>query len=105
MGNLFIGIAIDLVAGGLEITMVRTYQKNKVVLAAIVMHWTVIGGLISFVDFGLPTWATGLLVGIGLTLPLIIRETLTSRNAALHTAIFAPIWGVVIAYLTNFITI
>jgi len=71
-------------------------------LAAIVLHWTVIGGLMSFINFGLPIWATGILVGVGSSLPLIVRETLTSRNAALHTAIFAPIWGVAIAYVSAY---
>ena len=105
MINLFTGIAIGLIVGGLEISMVRTYQKNKIVLASIVLHWTVIGGLIAVVDFGHTTWATGLILGVGLTLPLILRETLTSRNAAIHTAIFAPMWGLAIAYLTRFLAV
>lgn len=96
--NIFVGFFIGLVAGLLEISMVRNYQKNKMVLAAIVIHWVAIGGVMPFLDFGIPIWAKGVLVGIVLTFPFIFLEIGRSRNAIIHTSIFAPFWGVTIAY-------
>jgi hypothetical protein len=101
MGMLLVGFFIGLIAAALEILMVRTYQKNKVILSAIGIHWIGVGGLTPFIDFGTPIWVKGILIGVISTLPFIVLEIQKSRNAVIHTSIFAPVWGVVIAYGCN----
>jgi hypothetical protein len=54
MEMMFGGFAIGSIAAAVEVSMVRTYQKNKVVLSAIALHWIGVGGLMPFIDFGTP---------------------------------------------------
>jgi len=102
--NLLAGFAIGLIVGVLEISMVRNYQKNKMVLGAIVIHWIGIGGIMPFLDLGAPMWVKGILVGVILTLPFIVLEIGKSRNAVIHTSVFAPFWGLVIAYGCSYVS-
>lgn len=99
MENLLIGLSIGLVAGLLEIALVRSYEKNTITLIAIVVHWAGVGGLMPFITFDANFWVKGLVVGLLTTLPFVIISINTSRNAAIHTAVFIPIWGISIAYL------
>ena len=98
MGVLLVGVVIGSIAAVGEVLMVRTYEKDRVVLLAIATHWMGVGVLMPFVDLGLPIWLTGTLVGACLTIPFIILAVRTSRNAIIHTSIFAPTWGIAIAY-------
>ena len=50
------------------------------------------------IEIEMDIWLKGILVGIVLTVPFIIYEIQQSRNAVIHTAVFAPIWGTFIAY-------
>lgn len=95
---LVLGALIGLVAAVIEVLLVRTYQKNKVILAAVGIHWIGVGALMPYIEFGLPLWVKGVLVGVILTIPFIVLDIQKSRNAVIHTSVFAPIWGVSIAY-------
>lgn len=81
--------------------MVRTYQKDKFVLSAVGLHWIGVGAIMPFVEIGLPIWAEGVIVGLVFTAPFIALEIPKSRNAVIHTTIFSPVWGVVLAYACN----
>ena len=102
MMALSIGIAAGMIAAIIEVALVRTYQKNKVILTAIGVHWVAIGLLMPFVELGVSIWLKGALVGVILTIPFIILETEKSRNAVIHISIFAPIWGIFIAYSCDY---
>ena len=97
-----IAFALSVTAGSIaavgEVLMVGTYEKDRHVLAAIATHWVAAGVLMPFIDLGLATWLTGILVGVILTAPFVVLATRTSRNAVIHTCLFAPVWGIAIAY-------
>jgi len=95
---MLIGVGIGLVAAIAEVALVRTYQKNKIILSAIGSHWIAVGALMPFIDLGTSIWLKGILVGVILTVPFIILEIQKSTNAVIHTIVFAPIWGIFIAY-------
>jgi hypothetical protein len=99
--SFLIGSLLGLVTAILEILMVRTYQKDKVVLGSVGLHWIGVGAIMPFVGFGLPVWAKGIIVGLVLSAPFIALEIPKSRNAVIHTSIFAPTWGIVLAYACN----
>ena len=103
MNVFIIGFVIGLIAAVLEVSMVRTYQKNQNVLTAIGLHWVSVGMLMPFIDFGTSIGLTGVIVGVLLTTPFIVLDSGKSRNATIHTSVFAPVWGVVIAYSVNFL--
>lgn len=98
METIFLGALVGSIAAAIEVALVRTYQKNKVILAAVGFHWIGIGALMPYIQLGVPLWAKGIIVGVILTVPLIILDIQKSRNAVIHTSVFAPIWGVAIAY-------
>lgn len=102
MGMLFVGFGVGSIAAAVEVALVRTYQKSKVILSAIGLHWIGVGGLMPFIDFGTPVWVKGLLVGVISTIPFVVLEIPKSRNAVIHTSVFAPVWGVLIAYGCSF---
>ena len=104
MSVFFIGLVIGLIVALLEVSMVRTYQKNPIILIAIGLHWVSTGALMPFIDLGISTGLKGIIVGLILTIPLIVLDSQRSRNATIHTSVFAPVWGVVIAYSVNFAT-
>ena len=99
MGSFFIGAMLGALIAVPELLMVRTYQKDKVFLSAIFLHWVVIGGLMPFIDLEISTWLTGILIGVLTTLPMIVIDIRKSKNAVIHTSVFAPIWGITLAYL------
>lgn len=93
-----IGIGIGLTAAIAEIALVRTYQKNRLILAAIGSHWVAVGVVMPYIELGTSIWLKGIIVGVVLTVPFIIFDMQKSKNAMIHTTVFAPIWGVIIAY-------
>jgi len=95
---LIIGLGFGLIAAAIEVLLVRTYQKNVIVLSAIGSHWVAVGALMPFIEIDAPVWLKGMLVGVVLTVPFMIYEIQQSRNAVIHTLVFAPIWGMVLAY-------
>lgn len=95
---LVLGALVGLIAAVIEVALVSTYQKNKVILAAVGIHWIGIGALMPYIELGVPLWAKGTIVGVILTVPLIVLDIQKSRNAVIHTSVFAPIWGIAIAY-------
>ena len=97
MDNILAGVGIGVAVAVAEVAMARNYEKDKHRLAAIAFHWLAISTLMPFLDFGVAAWMTGLFVGVGLTVPFVVVEIPRSRNAAIHTAVFAPVWGMVIA--------
>ncbi|MEM7536446.1 MAG: hypothetical protein AAF639_29955 [Chloroflexota bacterium] len=103
MSVLIIGFVVGLIVAVLEISMVRTYQKNQIILTAIGLHWVGVGMLMPFIDLGISIGLTGIIVGVILTVPFIVLDSGKSRNATIHTSIFAPVWGVVISYSVNFL--
>ncbi len=103
MEKIVVGLGVGLIAAVIEVLLVRTYQKNKVVLSAIGAHWLAVGLLMPHVNLGVSVWLKGIIVGVILTVPFVILEIQKSKNAIIHTAIFAPIWGVVIAYGTFYL--
>lgn len=98
MEMLILGSLVGLIAAAIEVALVRTYQKNTVILAAVGTHWVGIGAVMPYIELGVPIWAKGIIVGVVLTIPFIVLDIQKSRNAVIHTSVFAPIWGVAIAY-------
>ncbi|MDH5229941.1 MAG: hypothetical protein OEZ58_07470 [Gammaproteobacteria bacterium] len=101
---IIIGTGLGIIAAIIEISLVRTYQKNSIILSAIASHWIAIGTLMPFIQMNVSVWLKGIVVGVVLTLPFIIYDIQQSRNAVIHTAVFAPIWGVFIAYGLHLLT-
>lgn len=95
---LLIGLGIGLVVAVIEMALVGHYEKNKIVLASIGLHWVAIALLMPFIEIGVSSWLKGIFVGVLLTIPLIVLEIPKSRNAVIHTSLFSVVWGVVIAY-------
>lgn len=87
-----IGIGAGRVAALFEVALVRTYQKNVIVLVVIGSHWVAVGALMPHVDIGVDIWLKGILVGVMLTVPFIIYEIQQSRNVVIHTDVL-PQYG------------
>ena len=104
MEKLAIGLTVGALAAFFEVLLVRTYQKNKIILSAIGSHWLAVGIVMPYIHLNTPIWLKGLIIGIVLTIPFIIYEIQKSKNAVIHTAVFAPIWGIFIAYGTYFLS-
>jgi hypothetical protein len=102
---LALGALVGMVAAAIEVALVRTYQKNNVILAAIEMHWIGVGALMPYIEIGMPVWVKGITVGVILTIPFVVLDIQKSRNAVIHTSVFAPIWGVAIAYGWNLLSV
>ena len=98
-----IGISVGIIAAIIEVALVKTYQKNMIILTAIGSHWVAVGALMPFFEIDTPIWLKGIIVGVVLTVPFMIYEIQQSRNAVIHTMVFAPIWGVAIAYGVHFL--
>ena len=98
MEKLLFGFGVGLVAAAIEVLLVRTYQKNTIILAAIGCHWVSVGLLMPYIKMDVSTWLKGMVVGVLLTVPFIILDVQKSKNAVIHTMVFAPFWGNFIAY-------
>ena len=55
-----IGIVVGAVAALVEVALVRTYQKNVIVLSAIGSHWVAVGALMPHIDIGAAIWLKGI---------------------------------------------
>ena len=100
-----IGLAIGAVAGLLEVAMVRTYEKSRFMLAAILVYWMGFGGVVPFLKFDERFWVNALFLGLLTGTPFIILAAQKSRNATIHTSLFLPIWSLVIGFLVSLLAV
>ncbi len=96
MNNIFKAFFIGISAGILDSVPMILQGIDCYASASAFVHWTVLGLIIPFVKWNMPSWLKGLLIGELATLPIMIIILKGEPLTLIPVSIFSAVLGVLV---------
>lgn len=102
MTAILIALSISALAGLIDIAPMWARPIPRASIAAIFVQWLLLGLVIPFVSWPLPSWLTGALLGLLGMAPTMIVAYTRNPKSIIPTAIYALVLGAGIGAATPF---
>ena len=93
MNNFFIALIIGITAGIIDVVPMIIQKLNKVACVSAFIHNMALGLIITFVNWNLPAWITGMLVSILMAIPVMIIVLPDDKKALIPMTFFSLALG------------
>lgn len=98
MSKILIAIIIGVSAGIVDIIPMIIQKLDKRDTISAFIHYFALGIIIPFVDWGIPLWATGIIVSFLTAVPLMIIVFKSDKKAVIPMIVFSIILGAAIGF-------
>ena len=93
MNDLFIAILIGLAAGLIDVIPMIIQKLNKTDSISAFIHYFALGLIIPFVNWGIPSWITGIVISVLTAIPFMIFVYPKDKKAIIPMIVFSLILG------------
>ena len=93
MNDFLIAIIIGIVAGIIDITPMIIMKLDKTANISAFIHYFVLGLIIPFVDWGIPSWVTGIIIALLTAIPIMIIVFPKDKKAIVPMILFSVLLG------------
>lgn len=93
MNDFLIAIIIGIVAGIIDITPMIIMKLDKTANISAFIHYFVLGLIIPFVDWGIPSWITGIIIALLTAIPIMIIVFPKDKKAIVPMILFSLLLG------------
>ncbi len=93
MNAFLIAIIIGLTAGIIDVIPMIIQKLDKRDSISAFIHYFVIGFIIPFVDWGIPSWITGIIIALLTAIPIMIIVYKKNKKVIIPMIIFSLILG------------
>jgi len=104
MSKLIISLFIGLIAGIIDVIPMLIQKLDVYACLSAFVHWVVLGVLISYADFSMPSWLKGLIIALMSAIPIIILVLKDDLKNILPIIIMSAILGICIGVTTDILT-
>jgi hypothetical protein len=94
MNDILIASIIGIIAGIIDITPMIIMKLEKTANIFAFIHYFVLGLIIPFVDWGIPSWITGIIIALLTAIPIMIIVFPKDKKAIIPMIVFSLILGV-----------
>lgn len=98
MNNFFIAIIIGLIAGIIDVIPMIIMKLEKTANISAFLHYFALGLIIPFVDWGIPSWITGIIIALLTAIPIMVIVYKKDKKAIIPMIIFSLILGAGIGF-------
>lgn len=98
MSNFLIAITIGLIAGTIDVVPMLVQKLDKRDSISAFIHYFVLGVIIPFVHWGIPSWITGIIIAFFSALPIMIIVYKSDKKAIIPMLIFSLLLGAGIGF-------
>lgn len=93
MNDILIALIIGLIAGIIDITPMIIMKLEKTANISAFIHYFALGLIIPFVDWGIPSWITGIIIALLTVIPIMIIVYPKDKKAIIPMIVFSLILG------------
>lgn len=100
MSKLMISLGIGVVAGLIDIAPMLIRKMSGYACLAAFVHWVVLGIIIAYINWPMPSYAKGSLVAFICTVPVVLMVAERGLKAALPILIVSVVLGALVGWAT-----
>ena len=93
MNDILIALIIGIIAGLIDVIPMIIMKLEKAANISAFIHYFTLGLIIPFVDWGIPSWITGIIIALLTAIPIMIIVFQKDKKAILPMIIFSLILG------------
>ena len=93
MNNILIALIIGIIAGLIDITPMIIMKLEKAANISAFIHYLALGLIIPFIDWGIPSWITGIIIALLTAIPIMIIIYPKDKKAITPMLVFSLILG------------
>lgn len=93
MENIFIALAIGMVAGIIDVVPMIIRKVDRLSCASAFMHWLALGLIIPFMDWPIQAWLKGMVIAMLTAIPVLIMVSAKDRKAIAPICLFSLLLG------------
>lgn len=93
MNDILIALIIGIIAGLLDVIPMIIMKLEKTANISAFVHYFALGLIIPFVDWGIPSWITGIIIALLTAIPIMIIVYPKDKKALILMTVFSLILG------------
>lgn len=101
MNTIVLGLMLGAVAGILDVIPMLLQKLPWNANASAFFQWVFLGIVIANCNLGLPGWLTGLVIGLGGAIPIILVTAPTDPRSAIPIFVMSAILGTLLGFVSR----
>lgn len=101
MKEIYISVIIGLGAGIIDVVPMIIKKVGKFECISAFIHWFVLGIFIPFINWNIPLWITGVLLGLFTSVPIMVLVFKNEKKAIIPMIFFSIILGALVGIVGN----
>jgi hypothetical protein len=93
VNNILIALIIGIIAGLIDVIPMIIMKFEKIANISAFIHYFALGLIIPFVDWGIPSWITGIIIALLTAIPIMIIVYPKDKKAIIPIILFSLILG------------
>lgn len=93
MNDILIALIIGIIAGLIDVVPMIIMKLEKTANISAFVHYFALGLIIPFVDWGIPSWITGIIIALLSAIPIMIIVYPKDKKALIPMTVFSVILG------------